>query len=146
MRIVGLFGPKFVLDRAVWFVYIYVVFFFFFQAEDGIRDLTVTGVQTCALPILIDGEMPGRAPPRIPHATPAKAAGMMASVTTTRLPVARCRAPARRAARETSRPPRRSAPPAGSAARPGNRWLRRSMPQWRRRSQATARARRRARR
>src|SRR5256886_8791330 len=27
--------------------------FFFFQAEDGIRDLTVTGVQTCALPILI---------------------------------------------------------------------------------------------
>src|SRR2546430_3020416 len=26
-------------------------FFFFFQAEDGIRDLTVTGVQTCALPI-----------------------------------------------------------------------------------------------
>src|SRR2546430_13111891 len=30
-----------------------VVYFFFFQAEDGIRDLTVTGVQTCALPILI---------------------------------------------------------------------------------------------
>src|SRR2546430_8162721 len=30
-----------------------VLFFFnfFFQAEDGIRDLTVTGVQTCALPI-----------------------------------------------------------------------------------------------
>src|SRR5688572_30889826 len=31
------------------------VFFFFFQAEDGIRDLTVTGVQTCALPILMHG-------------------------------------------------------------------------------------------
>src|SRR2546430_5312419 len=31
-----------------------VYFFFFFQAEDGIRDLTVTGVQTCALPILRD--------------------------------------------------------------------------------------------
>src|SRR2546430_11737945 len=31
------------------FSYTYVVFFF--QAEDGIRDLTVTGVQTCALPI-----------------------------------------------------------------------------------------------
>src|SRR2546430_16954645 len=30
--------------------------FFFFQAEDGIRDLTVTGVQTCALPIcVLDG-------------------------------------------------------------------------------------------
>src|SRR2546430_11770892 len=28
--------------------------FFFFQAEDGIRDLTVTGVQTCALPISAD--------------------------------------------------------------------------------------------
>src|SRR2546430_334240 len=28
-----------------------VTVFFFFQAEDGIRDLTVTGVQTCALPI-----------------------------------------------------------------------------------------------
>ena len=25
--------------------------FFFFQAEDGIRDIGVTGVQTCALPI-----------------------------------------------------------------------------------------------
>src|SRR5260370_7680122 len=29
----------------------YSVFFFFFQAEDGIRDSSVTGVQTCALPI-----------------------------------------------------------------------------------------------
>src|SRR6266516_1576973 len=28
-----------------------IYFFFFFQAEDGIRDRTVTGVQTCALPI-----------------------------------------------------------------------------------------------
>src|SRR5260370_26979461 len=27
------------------------LFFFFFQAEDGIRDSSVTGVQTCALPI-----------------------------------------------------------------------------------------------
>src|SRR5690606_41082872 len=27
--------------------------FFFFQAEDGIRDFHVTGVQTCALPILV---------------------------------------------------------------------------------------------
>src|SRR2546430_7450342 len=29
---------------------------FFFQAEDGIRDLTVTGVQTCALPISIGAQ------------------------------------------------------------------------------------------
>src|SRR2546430_16386672 len=32
--------------------------FFFFQAEDGIRDLTVTGVQTCALPIFLK-KVPG---------------------------------------------------------------------------------------
>src|SRR5690625_4491351 len=30
------------------------IFFFFFQAEDGIRDGHVTGVQTCALPILVE--------------------------------------------------------------------------------------------
>src|SRR6266496_5491893 len=30
---------------------VFCLFFFFFQAEDGIRDLYVTGVQTCALPI-----------------------------------------------------------------------------------------------
>ena len=30
-----------------------LVIFFFFQAEDGIRDIGVTGVQTCALPICI---------------------------------------------------------------------------------------------
>src|SRR5260370_24756391 len=28
-----------------------ILFFFFFQEEDGIRDSSVTGVQTCALPI-----------------------------------------------------------------------------------------------
>src|SRR5690349_23189707 len=33
-----------------FFVFLFF-FFFFFQAEDGIRDLYVTGVQTCALPI-----------------------------------------------------------------------------------------------
>src|SRR3712207_8480484 len=31
--------------------------FFFFQAEDGIRDIGVTGVQTCALPIYADAAM-----------------------------------------------------------------------------------------
>src|SRR2546427_8684698 len=34
-----------------------VLTIFFFQAEDGIRDLTVTGVQTCALPILNVGQV-----------------------------------------------------------------------------------------
>src|SRR5688500_11083951 len=33
-------------------LYTYCFMFFFFQAEDGIRDYKVTGVQTCALPIL----------------------------------------------------------------------------------------------
>src|SRR5207248_7937661 len=33
---------------------------FFFQAEDGIRDRTVTGVQTCALPILLSQRAPSR--------------------------------------------------------------------------------------
>src|SRR5437867_12453044 len=39
-----------ILSFSVFFIYLYFVFFFF-QAEDGIRDRTVTGVQTCALPI-----------------------------------------------------------------------------------------------
>src|SRR5688572_31723422 len=46
----------FYLYRSDMILFIFVsdvhfFFFFFFQAEDGIRDLTVTGVQTCALPI-----------------------------------------------------------------------------------------------
>src|SRR3712207_8113446 len=34
--------------------------FFFFQAEDGIRDIGVTGVQTCALPICSSSGLSGR--------------------------------------------------------------------------------------
>src|SRR5690606_40144112 len=34
--------------------HLYLVYCFFFQAEDGIRDFHVTGVQTCALPISDD--------------------------------------------------------------------------------------------
>src|SRR5207245_8550765 len=53
--------------------------FFFFQAEDGIRDATVTGVQTCALPICAPGDAARRAggvsPPRIPVASCRIAAG-----------------------------------------------------------------------
>src|SRR2546422_11676764 len=56
------------------YVYVFhtiVCFFFFFQAEDGIRDVAVTGVQTCALPISfrsfrLDGE-----PLMAPNATEA---------------------------------------------------------------------------
>ena len=39
----------FLYGSILWCVFF--VFFFFFQAEDGIRDHCVTGVQTCALPI-----------------------------------------------------------------------------------------------
>src|SRR5689334_23978523 len=35
----------------IFYMLFFFFFFFFFQAEDGIRDGTVTGVQTCALPI-----------------------------------------------------------------------------------------------
>src|SRR2546429_3647255 len=39
-------------DYRIWLMRAYVYCsFFFFQAEDGIRDVAVTGVQTCALPI-----------------------------------------------------------------------------------------------
>src|SRR5690606_39661502 len=38
-------------SSSVWQNWSSVVCFFFFQAEDGIRDFHVTGVQTCALPI-----------------------------------------------------------------------------------------------
>ena len=43
---VGLFR-----ERNVYCMLINFYGFFFFQAEDGIRDYKVTGVQTCALPI-----------------------------------------------------------------------------------------------
>src|SRR2546429_4068962 len=42
-------------------------FFFFFQAEDGIRDVAVTGVQTCALPISFIAD-PDNAPLTITYA------------------------------------------------------------------------------
>src|SRR5256886_8668605 len=41
------------MNRCPWWTNYRRYCFFFFQAEDGIRDLTVTGVQTCALPILM---------------------------------------------------------------------------------------------
>src|SRR2546427_6813354 len=52
----GLLPPGLVLDTHKGFGFLAIAMvqteaLFFFQAEDGIRDLTVTGVQTCALPI-----------------------------------------------------------------------------------------------
>src|SRR5256886_8172408 len=46
------------------------VVFFFFQAEDGIRDLTVTGVQTCALPISEGGVFLNTSPSAMNNPTP----------------------------------------------------------------------------
>src|SRR3712207_7086428 len=42
-------------------------FFFFFQAEDGIRDIGVTGVQTCALPIFVYSRHVVPLPTSTPH-------------------------------------------------------------------------------
>src|SRR5256885_12203879 len=61
-----------IMERGVPTVYVVVglctaltgiggVLCFFFQAEDGIRDYKVTGVQTCALPIYCCGRWPDRA-------------------------------------------------------------------------------------
>src|SRR5690606_39716036 len=48
----------------------FIVFgFFFFQAEDGIRDFHVTGVQTCALPISIRYSVSARRPTTCPGLT-----------------------------------------------------------------------------
>src|SRR2546430_17236602 len=63
-------------NTSVWLFY-----FFFFQAEDGIRDLTVTGVQTCALPISrrvredADPYPPGRRARQVPAGAPRKPGG-----------------------------------------------------------------------
>src|SRR2546429_4433487 len=43
---------------------------FFFQAEDGIRDVAVTGVQTCALPIYAPGEGEPNERPQLPMDRP----------------------------------------------------------------------------
>src|SRR5204862_3641756 len=53
--------------------------FFFFQAEDGIRDLYVTGVQTCALPIFGPLTNPARPPFQILGASHRSVSETMAS-------------------------------------------------------------------
>src|SRR5207245_3993473 len=52
------------------------LFIVFFQAEDGIRDATVTGVQTCALPICDKGLFTGLAMPMTIRARPTGAIAM----------------------------------------------------------------------
>src|SRR5256885_11793654 len=70
-------------NRTVVFVQIFhasLCYFFFFQAEDGIRDYKVTGVQTCALPIFADPS--GSVRSAMPTATPIS--GALDSISTTR--------------------------------------------------------------
>src|SRR5688572_32791963 len=78
-----------------------VCFFFFFQAEDGIRDLTVTGVQTCALPIWLRRQCTAlsRSPP---------AAGRRGARQGGALPAQPRRVPPRDRCRDRGRPHRRS--------------------------------------
>src|SRR5256885_3802752 len=59
------------------------IYFFFFQAEDGIRDYKVTGVQTCALPIFQG--WPGASPAsmRCSQATPSRASSLQLVTLTT---------------------------------------------------------------
>ena len=46
-------GISCVLVVCLFCFFFFFLAFFFFQAEDGIRDVAVTGVQTCALPICL---------------------------------------------------------------------------------------------
>src|SRR5437762_9069645 len=57
---------------------------FFFQAEDGIRDTSVTGVQTCALPISAPFDRSGTSPHK---RRPALITGLPANETRNRHPI-----------------------------------------------------------
>src|SRR2546430_7883219 len=88
-----------------WFV---ISLFFFFQAEDGIRDLTVTGVQTCALPISRRGGVPPAAAGEGLRRAPARGGGAGAR--------ARGAGPSRHAARTSGHARPRSEGRSGPAA------------------------------
>src|SRR2546429_5433424 len=51
-----------ILSSLAYIIRTLLLFFFFFQAEDGIRDVAVTGVQTCALPISLAAWSEANAP------------------------------------------------------------------------------------
>src|SRR5256886_7261293 len=74
-RVTGTFSPAYAAGRFVWAaaggIGIGLLVGVFLQAEDGIRDLTVTGVQTCALPIWPAWPRPTSARPRHRVAGPA---------------------------------------------------------------------------
>src|SRR2546429_3125351 len=79
------------MDDARLGLRVHALDFFFFQAEDGIRDVAVTGVQTCALPILVKSSLVAilllsrrrRATTRQPWLWPASSACVRSSPTVT---------------------------------------------------------------
>src|SRR5947207_12535163 len=74
---------------------------FFFQAEDGIRDHCVTGVQTCALPISASQGL--RAPYRHEHSERERRARRASTCKQSSRPRRRCRIPCRRLSADTRR-------------------------------------------
>src|SRR3712207_8142651 len=81
--------------------WVVILLVFFFQAEDGIRDIGVTGVQTCALPISASPGIGSRGPARSwPRA--ASRAGAVASLSScgANLPGAHLRSEERRVGKE----------------------------------------------
>src|SRR5256885_3021824 len=76
------------------------MFFFFFQAEDGIRDYKVTGVQTCALPISSSAAL-ARSTLMV-RASPASTMPSFTSTTPGILPMAAATAGATRSEEHTS--------------------------------------------
>src|SRR2546430_2272983 len=97
------------------------IFFFFFQAEDGIRDLTVTGVQTCALPISRAGAHAAALAPRLRRAHALLQDGRRLRRVPQRPPVALPdgRRPGERALDPTPRRAVRADGPGRAAPRPG---------------------------
>src|SRR6266404_267531 len=99
------------------------MFIFFFQAEDGIRDKLVTGVQTCALPILAaecNAGSPGIRSPRDAAGTIHSSRKSTTAATTKSCPQERRSTPRALRRREDTPPTRapapQSSPPAASAA------------------------------
>src|SRR5207244_7427385 len=78
----------------------YVRFFFFFQAEDGIRDDLVTGVQTCALPILSEVARAASREARAARATSLTAARNASIVESDSSPMLAIRSEERRVGKE----------------------------------------------
>src|SRR5207245_7321906 len=99
---------------------------FFFQAEDGIRDATVTGVQTCALPILArrtrDCRPESAANPLCPSPCPRKGHATTPYDSPDSLPPARCSTPSLRhfQAPDSSRAPWHVLPPIVVRPQPPN--------------------------